>query len=624
MRRFILMALMMGLTAALRAQDVRKSPGALGPAPVLSQSPSKVQIGKETSSSIAALVEQLRKHPARPSSTVGRIGILLIDAQGGEATLIAEQTDPWLNRCGSPAWSHDGKHILFDVTPGNYDYIFSRLKGLELADDHLVMIDLGPGNCPALSPSGDHIVFLLNPGCVPGTEPGVWIMNPDGAGRRRLGGYGRPKWSQDGHQFLIVDFSIPCNITVIDDRPGNKSGTLHIPDQKMFSIPSWVGEGTIVAVLGEEEGETIALVDVSDPEQGRVKEVLYRQRKDFAAKLTYPAYFAASRRCVFVGEVEGKGKALYAFEHGKSDPPRRLESEGFDQVLQDPTFSPDGRHLVFSSDRPDRRRVSTRSSSVEAPALSGVTIDGDLKDWPPAMTRHSISNLQTFPPRTGIGGLEHAFFETSPDLSASFSIGYDPKEQLIYVAVIVRDDQLVVGNTSPFDTDAVEVYIDGLHSDQTMPWPHEPNWDENFDASEAPVLQYVGLPGKGPVYGVRKSAGVERGGEDNPILMFGDVKKTKTRMAFRRVGDVTTYEWAIQAFDHYPDKPTKLVAGMRLGFDLTVVDRDTPAQTPRAENDPESDRAAWISWGPPVVAGGFKSLNASNLGEIVLVRAPRP
>jgi len=38
MRRFILMALMMGLTAALRAQDVRKSPGTLGPAPVLSQS----------------------------------------------------------------------------------------------------------------------------------------------------------------------------------------------------------------------------------------------------------------------------------------------------------------------------------------------------------------------------------------------------------------------------------------------------------------------------------------------------------------------------------------------------------------------------------------------------------
>ena len=38
----------------------------------------------------------------------------------------------------------------------------------------------------------------------------------------------------------------------------------------------------------------------------------------------------------------------------------------------------------------------------------------------------------------------------------------------------------------------------------------------------------------------------------NPLLMAGDLKTTKTRMAFRREGDVTTYEWAIQVFDKYP------------------------------------------------------------------------
>src|SRR5207248_4956032 len=143
------------------------------------------------------------------------------------------------------------------------------------------------------------------------------------------------------------------------------------------------------------------------------------------------------------------------------------------------------------------------------------------KDWPAALDRHAIRNLHSFPPRNGLGGLEHAFLTTSPDLSASFSVGYDPKEQVIYVAVIVRDDQLIAGNTSSWDTDAVEVYVDGLHSDTHMPYPQGQDWVENLDASGIPVLQYIGIPGKGPVYGIRKSAGQERSGEDNPILMFG-------------------------------------------------------------------------------------------------------
>ena len=111
-----------------------------------------------------------------------------------------------------------------------------------------------------------------------------------------------------------------------------------------------------------------------------------------------------------------------------------------------------------------------------------------------------------------------------------------------------------------------------------MPWPAETR------VTDMPVLQYVGLPGKGPVYGEARPAEDERSAEENPSLMFGgDISKTKTRMAFRREGNITTYEWAIQAFDHYPDKPTRLVPGMKLGFDVTVCDKDTPANSSGGE-----------------------------------------
>jgi hypothetical protein len=250
-----------------------------------------------------------------------------------------------------------------------------------------------------------------------------------------------------------------------------------------------------------------------------------------------------------------------------------------------------------------------RESSVEAPAMLGITIDGDLRDWPPAMPRYPIQKICVVPPFLGYGGLRNADLSTSPDLSAAFSVGYDPRKRLIYLAVIVRDDKLVVGNTSYLDSDAVEVYIDGLHSEKQIPPPNPGQlWWEQMDLSTVPVHQYVAIPGPGKVYGMKY--------DTNPILLAGDLRKTRTRMAFRRVGDVTTYEWAIQPFDRYPDEPTQLKPGKRIGFDLVVVDKDVPARSPRAMNEPEEDRAAWIYWGPEYA--GMKAFRAGTLGEIVL------
>jgi hypothetical protein len=42
------------------------------------------------------------------------------------------------------------------------------------------------------------------------------------------------------------------------------------------------------------------------------------------------------------------------------------------------------------------------------------------------------------------------------------------------------------------------------------------------------------------------------------------------------------YECATQPFDQYPDQPTHLKPGKRIGFDLAVVDKDAPASSPEA------------------------------------------
>ncbi len=304
---------------------------------------------------VARLVEQLQKHPARPSARKAQVGLYLIDAAGGPTTLIANEPAPQLDQCGSPSWSHDGRRIVFDATPGievgRADFSRSHLWSLELDGGRLATNDLGPGNCPDFSPADDRIVFLLNPGGVPGAQAGVWLMQSDGSGRRSLGDYGRPKWSPESRQFLIAGFSTPAEVTIMDVRP-ERSGVLNIPDHKVFSVPNWAGEGTLVAVIGAGSGDAIALIDVTDPAQGKVKEVLWKRDKGLDVQPFNPVYSPVSRQCVFVGKTEGKGRALYSFHQGKPDRPARLEpGEQFDNLIQDPAFSPDGRYIVFSGDR---------------------------------------------------------------------------------------------------------------------------------------------------------------------------------------------------------------------------------------------------------------------------------
>ena len=295
------------------------------------------------------------KQPVQDQVVDGRLGLFLIDVINSEVKSVAEEPLPGYHHCGSPSWSDDGGQIVFDATPGR-SWSKTHLLALGVVNGKRKLTDLGPGNCPALSPDGKRIAFLLNGGAVPGAQPGIWVMNSDGSDRRRLWqGSGNPKWSPDGGRLLIVSFSNPVRLTILDVKT-TKTTSVQLAKQSIYSVPSWAGDGrTLVAII--EAG--IVLVDVTAPEQARIMQLLWRKGDGPNVTPIHPVYFPESRRCVFVGQ-EKNGMALYEFQTDQGKTPKRLEPDVDDKRIASLAFSPDGRFVLFCSERllasPDDRQ----------------------------------------------------------------------------------------------------------------------------------------------------------------------------------------------------------------------------------------------------------------------------
>lgn len=220
-------------------------------------------------------------------------------------------------------------------------------------------------------------------------------------------------------------------------------------------------------------------------------------------------------------------------------------------------------------------QAQNRGTAYAIP-ISGISIDGNLEDWPGEMITFPIDNVSPiFHKRTPPEGPE--------DFTANFRVGYNSNENVLYVAVVVTDDDVVVAPIEEADIknqDACGIYIDADHSRD----------DSKIEGQQL----YVMVPGEGKW--TKKRWG-------NPSLSWGKTKVSGVKGEYSISNNTIIYEWSIPLFDSLPDIPHQIKAGNTIGFDFLLADADG------------EEKANFIYWTPE--AG--KSRTSDMFGDLVFL-----
>jgi Tol biopolymer transport system component len=188
------------------------------------------------------------------------------------------------------------------------------------------------GEQPAWSPNRTRVAFAG--GGVVGRE-GIWVMNADGSGKRRLTkrpGDGDPTWSPDGRRIAYrSSSSTSFDLWVVPAAGGRAQPLLRTPQANELS-PDWSPDGKRLAFQST-RGGGIQIWVLS------FKSKVARRLTNGLASFS-PDWSPDGRRIAF---MTGGRIAVVDAERPR---PRILPS-GSPRSADDPAWSPDGRRIAF-------------------------------------------------------------------------------------------------------------------------------------------------------------------------------------------------------------------------------------------------------------------------------------
>ena len=188
--------------------------------------------------------------------------------------------------------------------------------------------------------------------------------------------------------------------------------------------------------------------------------------------------------------------------------------------------------------------LAHNGSVAVAYPIRGITVDGDLSDWPASVAAYTVRRAEVGPAPTD-----------STDFHGWFRVAYDLEQSSLYLAIEVEDDVVVDTASTWNGSDGCEIFVDLTHGRE-----------------DSPCVQNV-------LYGLHQDMYLSGYGAD-----ASSVDSSHAELAMSRTDGRHQYEWRLDA-GRMGNDAAPLRPGMVLGLDLVLGDRD------------ENGEFSWIAWG---------------------------
>ena len=316
-----------------------------------------------TGSPLAAGSPQAGSRIAFTSFRNGSFDLYVMNADGSKQRRLA--TTAW---GGSPAWAPDGRRIAFVGGRGLciLDFHFVSGRGVDISDVDISVANAdgsglrrvtdGPGvDCaPAWSPDGGKIAFerslIRREGdTVVGADVDIYVINADGSEERNLtgdgvsaGGPAGPIWSPDGRRIAFWSGRDGNDGIYVMNADGSGQRLL----ARNVGHVAWSPDGRkMLVVRGASQGMRPTKHDVFVMDVDGRK--LRRLTRIPQVNGPLPSWSPDGRRIVFVSDRD-RNLEIYVMNADGSGQRNVTRHPGRDS---DPAWSPDGRKIAFTTKR---------------------------------------------------------------------------------------------------------------------------------------------------------------------------------------------------------------------------------------------------------------------------------
>ncbi len=288
-----------------------------------------------------AVVEWVTGEPGMAASRIafsmrspaGVKEVYVIDADGENLRKVTNHGDITM----SPAWSPDGQRLAFMAYKDGFPRIFVQ----ELATHRETELQAGqPGDyyTPAWAPDGQTLAFAVQAG---GSRTGIFTYN------------------------VVKD----CCLQQLTGGPWNDISPTYSPDGRWLAFNS------------NRLGSAVPQIYVM-PAKGGDPELISPYEYGKNGYFTSPDWSPTSDMIAFHGRIERGRYHILVTKRGETGRIRQLTFEGNNE---DPSWAPDGRHLVFKGERDWGKGlfiVDTVTGKLRT-LLPGVEVT--VPDWSPAL-----------------------------------------------------------------------------------------------------------------------------------------------------------------------------------------------------------------------------------------------